>query len=105
MFAMNKIVRAAIVLAFLTIGMLSPSRTAFASSASSASSHDDINKVQKSLRDKGLYHGHIDGVLGPQTREAIGEYQKSENLPKEVGQGIKKADSPESDRGDREKKQ
>ncbi len=83
MFATNKTVRAAIVLVFLTIGMLSLSLTAAASAAypTEALSHDDINKVQKSLSDKGLYHGPIDGVLGPRTRQAIGEYQKSEKLP------------------------
>jgi len=83
MFATNKTVKAAIVFVFLTIGMLSLSLTATASAAYPAAplSHDDINKVQKSLSDKGLYHGHIDGVMGPRTRQAIGQYQKSENLP------------------------
>ena len=75
MFARNKTVKAAVVLVFLTIGMLSLSSTAV------ALSHDEINKVQQSLSDKGFYHGPIDGVLGPRTRQAIGEYQKSENLP------------------------
>ena len=41
----------------------------------------DITKVQESLRDKGYYHAQVDGVVGPQTREAIRQYQKSENLP------------------------
>ena len=77
MFASNRTVTAAIVFVFLTIGMLSLSLPA----AASALSHDDINKVQESLTAKGLYHGHVDGILGPRTRQAIGEYQKSENLP------------------------
>jgi peptidoglycan hydrolase-like protein with peptidoglycan-binding domain len=83
MFATNKTVRAAVVLVFLTIGMLSLSLTAAASAANptEALSHGDINKVQKSLSGKGFYHGPIDGVLGPRTRQAIGEYQKSEKLP------------------------
>jgi len=83
MFATNQTVKAAIVFVFLTIGMLSLSLTATALAAYPAAplSHDDINKVQKSLSDKGLYHGHIDGVMGPRTRQAIGQYQKSENLP------------------------
>jgi peptidoglycan hydrolase-like protein with peptidoglycan-binding domain len=82
MFATTKTVRT-IVFVFLTIGMLSLSRTATASPAypTEALSHDDINKVQKSLKDKGHYHGAIDGILGPRTRQAIGEYQKSEKLP------------------------
>jgi peptidoglycan hydrolase-like protein with peptidoglycan-binding domain len=83
MFATNKTVRRAVVLVFLTIGMLSLSLTAVASAPhpAGALSHDEINKVQKSLSDKGFYHGRIDGVLGPRTRQAIGEYQKSEKLP------------------------
>jgi peptidoglycan hydrolase-like protein with peptidoglycan-binding domain len=76
MFATKRTVRAGIVFVFLTIGVLSISRTA----AAAPFDHDDINKVQQSLSDKGLYHGHIDGVMGPQTRRAIGEYQKSENM-------------------------
>jgi peptidoglycan hydrolase-like protein with peptidoglycan-binding domain len=76
MFA-NKTARAVVVFVFLTIGMLSLSSKASAQ----ALSQNDINKVQKSLSDKGLYHGHIDGLMGSQTRQAIGEYQKSEKLP------------------------
>jgi peptidoglycan hydrolase-like protein with peptidoglycan-binding domain len=75
MFETSKAVRTAVVFVFLTIGMLSLSRTAV------ALSHDDIHKVQKSLSEKGLYHGRIDGVMGPRTRQAIGEYQKAEKLP------------------------
>jgi len=41
----------------------------------------DIEKVQKSLSDKGFYPGNVDGVLGPRTRAGIREYQKSEKLP------------------------
>jgi peptidoglycan hydrolase-like protein with peptidoglycan-binding domain len=129
--------------------------------------HHDITELQESLRDKGYYHSKIDGVLGPQTRAAIRQYQQAENLPatgrldaetagnlgvgpeseggdfkssgkqvgeggkefghemkqgkpvaagkemgkglgrggKKFGEGIKKAVTPESDRGDREKKQ
>jgi peptidoglycan hydrolase-like protein with peptidoglycan-binding domain len=40
----------------------------------------DIKKVQEALRDKGYYTGQIDGILGPQTRAGIRQYQKSENL-------------------------
>ena len=48
---------------------------------SAADQHQDIEKVQQSLSDKGFYHGRADGVLGPHTRAGIREYQKSENLP------------------------
>jgi peptidoglycan hydrolase-like protein with peptidoglycan-binding domain len=148
---------------FLMTGMLGLSLMPLAS----AIDRGDIKKVQETLRDKGYYTAPVDGILGPQTREGIRQYQKSENLPvtgrldaetagklgvgpesvgggfkgagqevgeggeeaghemkqgkpiaagKEMGKGVgrggkkfgkavKKAVSPESDRGDREKKQ
>jgi peptidoglycan hydrolase-like protein with peptidoglycan-binding domain len=46
-----------------------------------AGNRDDIKKVQETLRDKGFDPGPIDGVMGSQTRQAISQYQKSENLP------------------------
>ncbi len=49
--------------------------------ASADSPKEDAKTVQKSLKDKGLYSGPIDGRLGPRSRAAISEYQKSENLP------------------------
>ncbi len=133
----------------------------------SALDRSDTKKVQETLRDKGYYTAPVDGVLGPQTREAIRQYQKSESLPvtghldaqtagklgvgpesiggefkgaghevgeggeeaghemkqgkpvasgkemgkgigrgaKKFGEGVKKAVTPDSDRGDREKKE
>ena len=132
-----------------------------------AGDHDNIKKVQETLRDKGYDPGPIDGVMGSKTRAALSQYQKAENLPvtghvdaetagklgvekeseggnfktagkdvgrggegvghemkqgkpvaagkemgkglgrggKKVGEGVKKAVTPESDRGDREKKE
>ena len=46
-----------------------------------AGHRQDIKKVQETLRDKGFDPGPIDGVMGSQTREAISQYQKAENLP------------------------
>ncbi|MDR3677963.1 MAG: peptidoglycan-binding domain-containing protein [Acidobacteriota bacterium] len=46
-----------------------------------AGDHHDVKKVQQALRDKGFDPGPIDGVMGSQTRQAISQYQKSENLP------------------------
>jgi peptidoglycan hydrolase-like protein with peptidoglycan-binding domain len=43
--------------------------------------HEDIKVAQKSLNDKGFDSGPADGLLGPQTRAGIRQYQKSENLP------------------------
>ena len=47
----------------------------------SAQDRGDIKKVQETLRDKGYYKGPVDGIMGPQTRAGIRQYQQSENLP------------------------
>jgi len=50
-------------------------------SAATNLSKEDIEKVQKSLADKGFHPGNVDGVLGTRTRGGIRKYQKSEGLP------------------------
>jgi len=47
----------------------------------SALDRGDVKKVQETLRDKGYYTAPVDGIMGPQTRAAIRQYQQSENLP------------------------
>ncbi|MGC9969569.1 MAG: peptidoglycan-binding domain-containing protein [Bryobacteraceae bacterium] len=47
----------------------------------SATSHKEAKTVQKSLSDKGFYNGPIDGLVGPQTRAGIRQYQEAEGLP------------------------
>jgi hypothetical protein len=39
-----------------------------------------IADVQTALQQQGLYHGEIDGLLGPQTREALAHYQEAQGL-------------------------
>jgi peptidoglycan hydrolase-like protein with peptidoglycan-binding domain len=41
---------------------------------------DDVRKAQQALMDKGHNPGPIDGKMGPQTKGALSEYQKKENL-------------------------
>ena len=73
----KKAVWTRVVFVLLMTGMLGLSLMPRAS----ASDHDNIKKVQQTLRDKGFDPGPIDGRMGSQTREAISQYQKSENLP------------------------
>jgi peptidoglycan hydrolase-like protein with peptidoglycan-binding domain len=40
-----------------------------------------VSQVQKHLQAAGVYNGAIDGVLGPQTREALRQYQARRGLP------------------------
>lgn len=84
----GKSARRSVVFTVLTIGMLGLSLAPLASASNTtkeerpaASRHQDIQKVQTSLRNKGFYQGPADGVLGPRTRAGIRRYQKSENLP------------------------
>jgi hypothetical protein len=41
---------------------------------------DDIRIIQRVLIDRGLLHGDADGVWGPETREAITEYQRQQGI-------------------------
>jgi Putative peptidoglycan binding domain len=39
-----------------------------------------VANVQSALQEQGFYQGEIDGVLGPQTRAALAEYQSAQGL-------------------------
>lgn len=48
--------------------------------ASESVSADKVRRAQHALKDQGLYKGPIDGVVGPQTRDAVARYQRDHNL-------------------------
>ena len=48
--------------------------------AAKQSDSDDIKKVQQTLRDKGYEPGRVDGVMGSQTRRALGQYQEAQGI-------------------------
>ncbi len=39
-----------------------------------------IENVQAALRTQGYYHGSVDGLVGPETRAALGTYQRDHGL-------------------------
>jgi hypothetical protein len=39
-----------------------------------------VADVQTSLQEQGLYHGEIDGLVGPLTQEALAAYQSAQGL-------------------------
>jgi peptidoglycan hydrolase-like protein with peptidoglycan-binding domain len=41
---------------------------------------DDIRWAQLELRNKGFYHGSLDGVVGPETKRAIDQFQRNNGL-------------------------
>lgn len=49
--------------------------------AAPATDKSEVRSVQQNLKDNGYYNGNVDGLMGPQTREAIRKYQKAESLP------------------------
>ena len=55
-------------------------REAPASTANTVSV-DTAQAAQRALQDKGFYNGPIDGIVGPNTRAAIREYQAKNNYP------------------------
>jgi peptidoglycan hydrolase-like protein with peptidoglycan-binding domain len=43
-------------------------------------SEPEIREIQTVLVQRGVYHGHVDGVFGPQTRDALIVFQRNEGL-------------------------
>jgi hypothetical protein len=39
-----------------------------------------VADVQASLQEQGYYHGDVDGLMGPQTREALADFQRDHGL-------------------------
>jgi hypothetical protein len=47
---------------------------------SDVSPQDTISSVQQALQEAGYYSGAVDGLLGPQTRQAIAAWQRDHGL-------------------------
>ncbi|HZS85723.1 MAG TPA: peptidoglycan-binding domain-containing protein [Stellaceae bacterium] len=43
-------------------------------------SRSEVKQAQQQLKSEGLYNGQIDGIVGPETKQALSEYQKKEGL-------------------------
>ena len=48
--------------------------------AANLSKKDDIRQAQLELRNMGLYNGSLDGVVGPETKRALEQFQKNNGL-------------------------
>ncbi len=55
-------------------------QTSNRSLASDALRKDDIRWAQVELRDGGFYKGPLDGILGPDTKRALGQFQQNNGL-------------------------
>ena len=63
-------------------GLSSPSAAATSQDwiNAAALSKDDVRWAQLELRNRGFYKGSLDGVVGPETKRALAEFQKSSGL-------------------------
>lgn len=86
MFTTSKTAGIKLALIFCVTGMLGLMLTPFVSMANPGEdkaavvTHQDVKKVQETLRSDGYYQGRVDGLMGPQTRAGIRQYQKSNSL-------------------------
>jgi peptidoglycan hydrolase-like protein with peptidoglycan-binding domain len=42
--------------------------------------HSQVSEVQQKLQQEGLYHGQVDGIIGPETKQALRQYQQQNGL-------------------------
>jgi peptidoglycan hydrolase-like protein with peptidoglycan-binding domain len=43
-------------------------------------SQDEVKQAQQKLKSEGLYKGEVDGIAGPETKQALEEFQKQNGL-------------------------
>jgi peptidoglycan hydrolase-like protein with peptidoglycan-binding domain len=55
--------------------------TSASNSTSWHATRSDVRRIQEKLRADNLYRGRIDGRMGPQTRQALRQYQSKNGLP------------------------
>jgi peptidoglycan hydrolase-like protein with peptidoglycan-binding domain len=48
--------------------------------SNNAASSEDIRQAQQALQSQGLYRGPVDGKWGPETRNAVAQFQKQKGL-------------------------
>jgi peptidoglycan hydrolase-like protein with peptidoglycan-binding domain len=48
--------------------------------ASSGMSQEHVKQAQQKLQSEGLYHGQIDGIDGPETKQALEQFQQKHGL-------------------------
>ena len=58
----------------------SPSSPIAANLSAANLSKDDIRQAQLELRNMGLYNGSLDGIIGPETRRGLVQFQKDNGL-------------------------
>jgi len=62
-------------------------------------SPDVVKQIQSSLQAQGLYRGPIDGIVGPQTEDALSAYRQKQGLQQSAGLDAQTLQSLISDNG------
>ena len=62
-------------------GAQSDMSTTHSGGMGSAGASEDVRHIQQELQNRGYNPGTIDGVMGPQTKGAIKEFQQAEGMP------------------------
>lgn len=52
-----------------------------ATASAGEANRQEVRNAQTALRDQGLYRGPIDGIDGPETKQAVAEFQRRQGLP------------------------
>jgi peptidoglycan hydrolase-like protein with peptidoglycan-binding domain len=60
--------------------MATNSSSAWTKTSGMRASSGQIKQAQEALQTQGLYHGQLDGKMGPQTRNAVAQFQKEKGL-------------------------
>jgi len=61
-------------------GSTMPAMTGSSAHAVMNPSKDEIRQAQEQLRNQRLYSGEIDGILGPETKQALHQFQQKNGL-------------------------
>src|SRR5258708_5371071 len=62
-------------------GQTAPSTAAGDQGGLAPATRGEVRNAQRELKAEGLYKGAVDGIVGPQTKEAVNTYEKNHDLP------------------------
>lgn len=68
---------------FALLGLLLLSACTYYNGPAATEPHGSVGStkdVQGKLQQQGLYHGAVDGIVGPETKAAVHSYQQSQHL-------------------------
>ena len=76
---MRKLILTTVAVLVLGIGAVDMGRAAIGGPVANAAG-DEVRQAQQQLKNLGLYHGAVDGILGPDTERALQAFQRAMGL-------------------------